>query len=157
MCSVCGACVICTTPAFRRSGYVTTRKASQHLSAPSDPTQGRRGVSDGRSSAQVIKVLNDPSRARAALLLSWRSLLVLVYVACLLPMALLCLPMTLITRSVAHLKVASPPSFLLLLIPYLPHPPPLPRPASPSPPLCFESTVQKLLVRRLGRRSSLPP
>lgn len=76
-------------------------------------------------------MLNDPSRARAALLLSWRSLLVLVYVACLLPMALLCLPMTLITRSVAHLKVATPPSFLLLLIPNLPHPPPLPRPASP--------------------------
>jgi len=59
---------------------------------------------------QVIKVLSPDgaaspaSRRKAAFLLVWRALLIIVYVACLLPMALLCLPMTLVTRSVARCK-----------------------------------------------------
>ena len=52
----------------------------------------------------MIKVISPASRQKAALLLLWRSLLLLAFIACLLPMAILCLPMTLITRGVAYLK-----------------------------------------------------
>ncbi|KAL1508277.1 hypothetical protein AB1Y20_004392 [Prymnesium parvum] len=53
---------------------------------------------------QVIKVLSSPSLSKAGLLLGWRVMLLVVYVACLLPMGILCLPLTIITRTVAHCK-----------------------------------------------------
>jgi len=64
----------------------------------------------GMRDYQVIKVIaadgaaSLASRNKAVALLVWRTMLAVVYIACLLPMAVLCLPMTVVTRTVAHFK-----------------------------------------------------